>query len=96
MKLKIYDKVAWQLDGGMEKESVIEHFSFILNWCHINNLLLPEGEETLAFGVDESCSLHERMFTEIGNKFMATHYDKVANAKKGDEAYLNSLLRTIQ
>lgn len=95
MKYKVYDKVAWQLDGGQEKKMVMSHFKFIMEWCHDVGILSKDGEELYELGVDDSCSLHERMFTEKGNIFMTQFYDRIANAIEGDQELLNTLFSTI-
>ena len=52
----------------------------------IFNLWTPnsEGQEILDLGVDSSVSIHERMVTEEGKKFMEACYDNVIN-KNADQ-----------
>ena len=96
MKYKVYDKVAWQLDGGQEEDLVISHFKFIMKWCHDVGILSKDGEELYELGVDDSCSLHERMFTEKGKMFMEKFYNSIANTIEGDQEKLNTLYSTIE
>ena len=80
MLTKVYDKAIWQIEGGLQTSVVLKHFKMILEWCEKNHLLSDEGREILSFGVDDSISLHSRMFTEQGNKFMEKYYDKYISA----------------
>ncbi len=96
MKVQVYDKVAWQLDGGMNEEIVLAHFKFIMDWCHKTGLLSPEGEEIYELGIDDSCSLHQRMFNEKGNLFMQEYYDKIADYSDKDAESLNVLFNSFK
>lgn len=95
MKTKVYDKANWHLVNGMSLEIVLEHFSFFMNWANTNNLLSHEGKEILELGVDESISLHSRMFNDMGIKFMENFYDKFISAQKKDEAAMNNDLKML-
>ena len=44
--MKIYDKARWQIEGGINKSAVINHFKFIFDWLDKMNLLSIYGEET--------------------------------------------------
>jgi Uri superfamily endonuclease len=95
MKTSVYDKVAWHIDAGENKDAVLRHFSFILSWCEKNNLLSAEGQEIVQMGVDDSVSLHSRMFTEKGNTFMNKYYDEFISAMDGDESEMNFALEYV-
>lgn len=95
MKTKVYDKANWHLINDMSKELVLKHFSFIMNWANNNQLLSDEGKEILELGVDESISLHSRMFNERGNKFMENFYDKYISADNDLESSMNNDLNLI-
>lgn len=86
MEIKVYDKAIWHIDDGFAVDQVLSHFSFIMNWSKQHRLLSDEGEEILSFGIDESISLHSRMFTEKGNCFMERFYDKyISNVSNNPE-----------
>lgn len=95
MKTTVYDKVAWHIDAGENYDVVLSHFAFILSWCEKNNLLSAEGQEIVQMGVDDSISLHSRMFTEKGNKFMNKYYDEFISATDGDESEMNFALEYV-
>lgn len=80
MKTKVYDKAIWQIESGKNTKEVLKHFKMIMEWCEKNRLLSDEGKEILSFGVDESISLHSRLFTKQGNDFMEKYYDKYISA----------------
>ena len=79
MTTTVYDKAAWHIDAGEQKEQVLAHFKFIMEWSLKNKLLTDEGLEIVEFGVDDSISLHSRMFNERGNLFMKKFYDSFIN-----------------
>lgn len=80
MLTKVYDKAKWQIENGKDSVEVLKHFKMILQWCEKKYLLSDEGMEILSFGVDDSISLHSRMFTKRGNAFMEKYYDKYISA----------------
>ena len=95
MKTIVYDKAAWHIDAGENKSNVLEHFKFIMTWCHKNNLLSAEGEEILELGVDDSISIHSRMLTGRGNVFMTKYYDSFfINARNSFKKAFFSILDT--
>lgn len=79
MTITVYDKAAWHIDAGEQKEQVLAHFKFIMEWSLKNKLLASEGLEIVEFGVDDSIALHSRMFNERGNLFMKKFYDSFIN-----------------
>lgn len=42
-------------------------------------MLSDEGKEQYEIGIDDSCSLNERMVTSKGNGFLKEYYDDVIN-----------------
>lgn len=77
--LKVYDKAQWHIDAGENAEMVVEKFKAVFTFLEAKELLESEGKEMLALGIDSSVSIHERMMTETGRKFMEVCYDKVIN-----------------
>ncbi len=82
--LKIYDKAQWHIDAGESSEVVISKFKAIFAFLASKELLQSEGKEMIELGIDGSISLHERMITDIGKKFLDVCYDKVMD-KSTDE-----------
>lgn len=95
MKTTVYDKAAWHIDAGENNDVVLCHFAFILSWCEKNNLLSEEGQEIIQLGVDNSISLHSRMFTDKGNEFMNKYYDEFISAKEENESEMNFALEHV-
>lgn len=95
MKTTVYDKASWHIDAGEPKNLVIEHFKFIMSWCAKNDLLSAEGEEILRFGVDESISIHSRLFNDRGNLFMSKFYDLFISAQSEQGFKMDEMLKTI-
>lgn len=94
MKTIIYDKADWQIEGGVRSSEVLKHFKMIMNWSEKNHLLSDEGLEILSFGIDDSISLHSRMFTKRGNAFMEKFYDKYISSTEVQES-MNDDLKSI-
>ncbi|MCM1097243.1 MAG: hypothetical protein NC427_04170 [Ruminococcus flavefaciens] len=82
--LKIYDKAQWHIDAGMDTETVVERMTIIFNFLDSKGLLDSEGKEIKNLGIDSSSSLHERMLTEEGIKFLDQYYDSVIGRELGD------------
>lgn len=80
--LKIYDKAQWHIDGGEDKISVVDKFKIILYFLLDRGLLSSEGKEIVDLGIDSSVSIHEKMLTQEGQKFMDEYYDKVIGKSK--------------
>lgn len=75
----IYDKASWHIDAGMNKQEVIQRLQKVFNFLNENNMLSDEGKEQYEIGIDDSCSLNERMVTSKGNGFLKEYYDDVIN-----------------
>ena len=90
--MKIYDKAQWQLDGGLEKNVVIEHFDFVLHWLKDHGLLSEEGKEILEFGIDSEVSLNDAMVTKDGAAFLDRYYDKLIENSKYSLSDENKLI----
>jgi len=73
--MKIIDKASWQIDGGIQPSVVVAHFKRMFLWLDDKAMLTHEGKEILAFGIDESVSLHERLITPEALAFLETKYD---------------------
>lgn len=95
MKTSVYDKATWHIDGGEDLNKVMDHFSFIMSWCSSNNLLSEEGKEIEELGVDQSISLHSRMFTDRGNAFMEKHYDQFIDATSENRQEMTAILAKL-
>ena len=74
--MKIIDKASWQIDGGIQPSVVVAHFKRIFSWLEEKTMLTQEGEEILAFGIDESVSLHERLVKSEALDFLDAKYDE--------------------
>lgn len=77
--LKVYDKARWHIDAGADETAVVEKMKVLFDFLNAKGLLKDEGKEVLDLGIDDSVSIHERMLTEEGNKFMESKYDSVIN-----------------
>ena len=75
--LKVYDKAQWHIDAGEDESIVIKKMNALFDFLDKNGLLNAEGKEILEIGIDDSVSVHERMLSEVGNKFMKSKYDLV-------------------
>ena len=75
--MTIYDKAAWQLDGGMEHTKVISHFDWIFHWLDQHNMLNEDGQELLDIGIDSAASLHSGLLEEEGVSFFDLYYDAI-------------------
>lgn len=75
MDLQVYDKADWQIDNGIAKDQVVEHFKTIFAWLNKNKLLNPKGIEVFEFGIDSEVSLHSELLTDIGCLLMNKYYD---------------------
>jgi hypothetical protein len=80
--LKVYDKAQWHIDAGAYEEVVVKKMKVLFDFLDAKGLLQAEGKELLEIGIDDSVSIHERMLTEEGNKFMESKYDTVINTKE--------------
>ena len=95
--MEIFDKIAWQVDGGVEESVAIKHFEFMFNWLKDNNLLSKQGEEILSFGLDGSESLSENDVTSDGASFLKKYYDsyigKIKYGMEENSELLDSMYR---
>ena len=82
--LKVYDKAQWHMDAGENAEAVVSRFKAVFSFLAAKELLGAEGKEMVDLGIDSSISIHERMVTDAGKKFMEACYDKVID-KSADE-----------
>ncbi len=73
----IFDKAAWHIDAGEDKDEVISKFDNIFAFLSENKLLSDDGTELYELGIDESCSLNDSMVTEEGSVFLEKNYDLV-------------------
>jgi hypothetical protein len=73
--MKKFDKADWQIDGGMDPDTVVSHFQRIFSWLDAKGFLTEEGKEVLEFGIDTSVSLHERLITREAFEFLDAAYD---------------------
>ena len=80
--LKVYDKAQWHIDAGEDEKAVVNKMKILFGFLDAKGLLQQEGKEMLELGVDSSISIHERMLTEQGNKFMDAKYDTVINTSE--------------
>ena len=93
--IKIYDKARWHIDAGMDTNYVVNKMKILFDFLNANNLLEYEGKEMFEIGIDSSISIHERMLTVQGNKFMDEKYDGVINsnldefAKRLEKAFVD-------
>ncbi|MDE6642198.1 MAG: hypothetical protein K2K63_16935 [Acetatifactor sp.] len=71
----IFDKAAWQIDGGVPEELVVSHFKIVFLWLDKHDMLSAEGKEELEDGIDDCVSLNEELVTEDGIDFLENCYD---------------------
>lgn len=93
--MKIYDKARWQIDGGMDKKIVIEHFRFMFSWLDQFNLLTEYGKETKNGSIDEEAIISEEMINHSGQVFLDRYYDEyisvIQYGVKEDEKLLEKM-----
>ena len=82
--MKVYDKAQWHIDAGMDKGVVLKKMEVLFDFLNSKGLLKEEGKEMLDIGIDDSISIHERMLTEEGNRFLEAKYDTVINTNVED------------
>lgn len=71
----IIDKAAWQIDGGVPEELVVNHFKTVFLWLKRHDMLSDEGEEEFEDGIDDCASLNEDLITKEGIEFLEKCYD---------------------
>lgn len=93
--MEVYDKISWQVDGGVPKEAAIAHFNFMFKWLNKKNMLSRDGKEIYEAGVDGSFSLSDNDLTEEGSRFLKENYDKyiakIVYGTKEDEDLLEQM-----
>lgn len=82
--LKVYDKAQWHIDAGADEAAVVEKMKVLFDFLNDKGFLQDEGKEVLDLGIDDSVSIHERMLTDAGNKFMELKYDTIINTNAED------------
>ena len=80
--MKIIDKAAWQIDGGVPADKTVRHFACVFEWLSRHGLLTEEGEEELEDGIDDTASLNDELVSEQGIAFLESCYDDYLRAVK--------------
>ena len=75
--MQVYDKAAWQIDNGINKDVVINHFTLVFEWLQAHNMLSKNGKDILDIGIDDDTSLNEQLVTTEGAKFLSAYYDRL-------------------
>lgn len=81
----IIDKAAWQIDGGIPKNIVVNHFNTVFKWLENHRMLSEEGKEEFHEGLDDCASLNENMVTDDGLEFLEKCYDEYLAAVAKDK-----------
>lgn len=90
--MKLYDKAAWHIDAGEDKNDVLKRYQILLGYLAENKLLTAEGEELAELGADYSAVIHSRMLTDEGNKLIKDNIDNIITCELCD---LSELLDKI-
>ena len=93
--MKVYDKSAWQIDGGMEPQAVKDHFLIVMDWLYAFGLLNSEGKELRELGIDSEFSLHEGLVTEEGAEFLDLYFDPLIKESGYDTANEKEMLTEL-
>ncbi len=93
--MKVYDKSAWQIDGGMDPQSVTAHFSLVMDLLYTFGLLNVEGKELRELGIDSEFSLHEGLVTKDGEEFLDLYYDTLIRESGYDTAKEKEMLTEL-
>lgn len=80
--MKIIDKAAWQIDGGVPADKVVSHFQNMFAWMGAHGMLTEDGEEELEDGIDDCASLNDELINERGMVFLESCYDDYLRAVK--------------
>lgn len=78
--MKIIDKAAWQIDGGIPENMVVSHFCTVFSMLRKHDMLTEEGLEELEDGIDDCASLNDELINEKGLEFLEKCYDDYLNA----------------
>ena len=89
--MKIIDKAAWQIDGGIPKELVVKHFQFVFLWLDKHKMLSNEGFEELEDGIDGCASLNEDLVTPEALEFLNICYDEYLKLIEANGIYGSEL-----
>lgn len=81
--MKIIDKAAWQIDGGVPEELVVKHFQTVFLWLDQHEMLSDEGKEELDDGIDSCASLNEDLVTPEAFDFLEKCYDEYLKLLEG-------------
>lgn len=80
--MKIIDKAAWQIDGGVPEDKAVRHFTAVFEWLSRHGMLTEEGLEELEDGIDDCASLNDELVSEQGIAFLESCYDDYLMAVK--------------
>lgn len=83
--MTIIDKAAWQIDGGVPEDLVVNHFKTVFSWLEKHNMLSEDGKEELEDGIDDCASLNEELVTKEGLGFLENCYDDYLSAIAKDK-----------
>lgn len=92
--MKIIDKAAWQIDGGVPEELVVRHFTTVFSWLSQHKMLSDEGEEEFEDGIDSSASLNEDLVTPDALIFLEKCYDMFLKTVEEEGKYGSDLSAT--
>jgi len=81
--MKIIDKAAWQIDGGVPEELVVRHFQIVFSWLDRHKMLSDEGKEEFDDGIDSCASLNEDLVTPEALVFLEKCYDEYLKTLEG-------------
>lgn len=90
--MTVYDKASWQIDNGINKNVVIEHFSTVFKWLKKHDMLNKDGNDILSFGIDEDTSLDDQLITDEGKRFLSEYYDKLIEISQYDGSKEETML----
>ena len=93
--MKIFDKASWQIDNGISKKAVVDHFTFIFEWLNKHDMLSLDGAEVLDVGIGEDVSLHEGLVNERGLAFLNKFYDKLIAESAYNVDYEKKLIESL-
>lgn len=77
LKLKIFDRASWQIDGGEDEDEIIKKFTQIFTFLKEHDMLNEQGLEFLDDGIDDSISLSDNFVNKKGSNFLKKYYNKV-------------------
>ncbi len=78
--MKIIDKAAWQIDGGVPDDIVVSHFNIVFSWLLHHDMLTEDGIEEYEDGIDDCASLNDELVNETGIEFLEKCYDEYLKA----------------